>query len=784
MQDRSSAADPAGGRLSGLAKLAERLNLHRPDRTLYRSLVDSLFSSPSSIISGSIGSSLTPYVCYTATGLDAFFYLCLLTLAIVALRLVTVVSYRRLDSSKLTIEEVRRWDREYFIGATVMSLALGLTCYLALARTTSSAAHILSVAAVIAMMSGYVARNAGRPVFVIIQTLFFCVPLIIGLLQSGDIYYRVLGWCTMIVVLGNIAITLSIYRNLIALSRATLQSDLLANALRKQNITLDAAMNNMGHGLIMLDEDLRLAVANRRFRELFDLPEALGKAGTSLSAIAQHLLRSGLVGAQELAALRRACEAILADASYEQCEIAVGGGRSYVVSVAGVPAGGAVMLVEDATERKLTEAKIERLARYDDLTGLANRFSFGLSLDESCKRLHRTGESFALIYVDLDNFKQINDTLGHEIGDQVLAETARRLRAASQYGDLVARFGGDEFVLLNPHLGRDGVEALGKRLIDSLGEPFDVAGKAIHVTASVGIAIAPEHGDSSTDLLRHADLALYAAKAAGRRNFVVFNPAMAAEMNERNQLETDLRAAVGSGQLSLHFQPVVDLTSGDILTFEALMRWRHPTRGFVPPSTFIPIAEEIGLVDDMGEWALKEACRAAASLPLDVSVAVNVSPLQFRRPKRLIAAVRAAIDEAQLAPRRLYLEVTESLLIEDRESTLGAIRELRRMGVRFSLDDFGTGYSSLAYLSTYPFSQVKIDRSFARDVASNSTSRSIVQAVCQLARRLGMQVVVEGIESEEQLEAVRMLGAERAQGYFFGKPQPLEIAANLVRSAA
>ncbi len=739
----------------------------------YALLVSSLFSSPASIIPGGVAGILTPFLCWVSTGLDLFLNLTVLVAVVVVVRLLTFVSYRRRDHSRDGYEETRRWDRDYFLGATAFSAVLGYSCYAALAHTDDPAAHITSVSSTIAIASGYVSRNAGRPKFVAVQLLIFCVPMAIGLIQAHNVYYQYIGYFAFLYVAANIAITNSLHRNLLALSDATKQSKALASALHSQNLTLDAALNTMIHGLAMFDRDLKLAVSNAPHRVLYGLPETLALPGTPITAIARFLVERQVVAAGQLRDLREALAEVQHTQQTTSREIQMRGGRILVVTFAPAAEGGVLMSTEDATDRKATEARIEQMARFDELTGLANRFEYNSNIAESFGRLERTGEAFALLYVDLDGFKQVNDNLGHDIGDRVLVETANRLRGASRGTDLLARFGGDEFLLILPAANHAIVTLIAQRMIDAMSKAFVLDNKTVYVTASIGIAMAPQDGATPADLLRHADTALYKAKAAGRNTLVFFNPAMAEEMLERHELEVDLRKACETNSLELYYQPILDLRTGEIVSREALMRWRHPTRGMVPAGLFIPVAEQSGLIAGIGDWAIRQACKDAASWEDHIGVSVNVSPLQFREPRRIVETVKDALITSNLGSHRLTLEVTESLLIEDNKTTLGVIDELRTLGVTFALDDFGTGYSSLAYLSTYPFAQVKIDQSFTRTVHSSEASKAIIEAVCQLARRLSMNVVVEGIETEQQRIAVQLLGAQRAQGYLFGRPEPL-----------
>jgi diguanylate cyclase (GGDEF)-like protein len=439
------------------------------------------------------------------------------------------------------------------------------------------------------------------------------------------------------------------------------------------------------------------------------------------------------------------------------------------------------MTTEDATARRVLAAQFERMARYDSLTGLANRFTFGRALSEACAASGT--EQAALLYIDLDNFKNINDSLGHEAGDKLLIQIADRLRAIAGPRDLVARFGGDEFVWLH-FVGDASVADCGSTIIDVVSKPVEIDGSTLYVTTSVGVARIPEHGKDAADILRAADIALYAAKAAGRNKSVAFETGMEDKLRERREIENDLREACQKGTLALYYQPIVELPSGRVTSCEALMRWAHPVKGMIAPDVFIPIAEQTGLIVEMGDWALRQACQDAANWPTHIAVAVNVSAVQFKDPARLIDSVMNALRISGLAPERLELEVTESLLIEDQQTTLKALRALRKLGVRFSLDDFGIGYSSLAYLAQYPFAKVKIDRSFAKDITRSGPSRSIIETVCRLASDLGLSVVVEGIETEAQQREAEKLGSQNAQRYLFGKPLPVRQQVPLMTQAA
>jgi diguanylate cyclase (GGDEF)-like protein len=485
------------------------------DQPSYALLVSSLFSSPASIIPGGVAGILTPFLCWISTGLPLFETLTIVVALIVLLRLANFVAYRKSDHSRDGYEETRRWDRDYFLGATAFSAVLGYSCYAALTHTDDPAAHITSVASTIAIASGYVSRNAGRPKFVAVQLLTFCVPMAFGLIQAHNPYYQYIGYFAFLYVAANIAITNSLHRNLLALSDATKQSKALASALHSQNLTLDAALNTMIHGLAMFDRDLKLAVSNAPHLALYGLPETLALPGTPISAIARFLVERQVVAAGQLRDLREALAEIQATQQTTSREIQTRNGRVLVVTFAPAAEGGVLMSTEDATERKATEARIEQMARFDELTGLANRFEYNRTITDAFGRLERTGEPFALLYVDLDGFKQVNDSLGHDIGDRVLMETAERLRGAVRGSDQLARFGGDEFLLILPAANHSIVTAIAQRMIDSMTSAFTLDNKTVYVTASIGIAMAPADGANPADLLRHADTR--ALQGEGRR---------------------------------------------------------------------------------------------------------------------------------------------------------------------------------------------------------------------------------------------------------------------------
>ncbi|HEU5273340.1 MAG TPA: PAS-domain containing protein [Xanthobacteraceae bacterium] len=442
-----------------------------------------------------------------------------------------------------------------------------------------------------------------------------------------------------------------------------------------------------------------------------------------------------------------------------------------------------VSVVEDVTERKRAEERIAHLASYDSLTDLPNRMLFRQRLEEALKWLHR-GDRAAVLYLDLDFFKHVNDSLGHPVGDELLKSVAQRLRACVSDGDTVARLGGDEFAIIQNGITEPtDTTALANRIFDALRAPYDLHGHQLVAGVSIGIAIAPDDGREPDQLLKHADLALYGAKADGRGAYRFFEPEMDARMKARRVLEEDLRKALARGEFELHYQPLLDLQTDRIVACEALIRWNHPHRGLIPPGEFIPLAEETGLIMPIGEWVLRQACADAAAWPRDVKLAVNLSAAQFKMAS-LSGLVIGALAAAGLPPDNLELEITESVLIQSSAAVSSTLRELHGLGVRFAMDDFGTGYSSLSYLRNFPLDKIKIDRSFVSDLTGEETSASIVRAIIGLARSLDMTTVAEGVETEEQLAALRAAGCSEIQGFLLSPPLRLPQLLRMIAAPA
>ncbi|HXW71541.1 MAG TPA: EAL domain-containing protein [Methylocella sp.] len=431
-----------------------------------------------------------------------------------------------------------------------------------------------------------------------------------------------------------------------------------------------------------------------------------------------------------------------------------------------------LIAVIDVTEKRRAETRIAYMAEHDTLTGLPNRMLFLSRLNEALLRLRRHGEHLAVLYLDLDHFKNVNDTLGHPAGDGLLKNVAERLCMCLRETDSVARFGGDEFAILQTGLaGAPEAGAFADRIVKLLSEPYDIDEQQIVIGASVGIALAPNDGDTAEELLKNADMALYRAKEDGRRVYRYFEPGMDARLRARRALELDLRTALTEGQFELHYQPLVTLESGAVSGFEALLRWRHPQRGMVPPLEFIPLAEEIGLIVPLGEWVLRQACADAATWPSEVKIAVNLSPVQFKKGN-VVDLILTALTRAGLPANRLDVEITESILFEESNTNLATLRKLHALGISISMDDFGTGYSGMSYLRAFPFDKIKIDRSFVSELGEKDDCMAIVRAITRLGASLGIRTTAEGVETATQIEMLRSAGCTEMQGYFLSRPMP------------
>jgi diguanylate cyclase (GGDEF)-like protein len=598
-----------------------------------------------------------------------------------------------------------------------------------------------------------------------------------------------IGAGTLLVIACPVLLLLLLRKLLGSVIRSERSLEQNAHELAQLNTRLDLAFNNMSQGLCFFDGQRHLIVCNRRYIEMYDLSVEQVQPGISLEAIVDLRFQAGTspkMSREEYLAWRNS---ISVSDTPSITVVELNNGNFCRISHIPMPDGGWVATHEDVTAAKRDEARISYLAHHDALTGLASRSSFTDAIEAAKTTLDHHGHPFGVLMLDLDRFKAINDSMGHAAGDTLLKEVARRLRSVSAGNDVVARLGGDEFAIITlsasidsdePH--RDGALALARRVLDVIGEPFLIEDKTVFVGTSIGIALAPDDGIQTEDLLKKADLALYQSKAKGRNAYSLFDPQMMLETSEQHKFEADMRAGLSRSEFEVHYQPIIDARTQKIAGAEALVRWHRPEHGLIPPAKFIALAESTGLIVPLGEFVLNRACRDAMGWPAELKVAVNLSAVQFRKTNLFDVIMRALI-ESGLPPERLEVEVTESVLLENESDYAVLLHQLKAIGVSVALDDFGTGYSSLSYLKQFPFDKIKIDRCFTADVTEHEGSMAIVSAIIGLSRGLDMATTAEGIETERQFEIMRAAGVTLAQGYLFGRPCTItEFNASLPRS--
>jgi diguanylate cyclase (GGDEF)-like protein len=537
---------------------------------------------------------------------------------------------------------------------------------------------------------------------------------------------------------------------------------------------LDVAISNISQGICFFDGQQRLLVCNRRFGEIYGLAGPVTEPGASLPDIVDHWFAAGGPANLPREEFLTRHDAILRAAEPYRSVIEMADGRTVAIQQQPLPDGGWVATHEDITSRRRAEERISFLAQHDVLTGLPNRSLLLRRIDEARLGAGR-GQSFAVMFLDLDRFKIVNDTLGHAAGDELLQGVARRLRETVREGDTVARLGGDEFVVLQANVRTPEMAAnLAERIIGVVREPYTIGVNEVVIGASIGIDIAATDRISADILMKNADMALYIAKGEGRGIYRFFEPDMDADVQNRHALERDLRCALERGEFVLYYQPIVTAPSGRPAGYEALLRWNHPVRGVAAPQDFIPVAEETGLIIPIGEWVVRQACRDAAHWPADMHVSVNLSPIQFRSTN-LVDMVRDALADAGLEAGRLEMEITESVLLHSNERNLAIMHEFHASGIGIVMDDFGVGYSSLNYLRQFPFQRIKIDRCFVADLGISRDAVCVVRAILGLCRDLDIRTIAEGVETVEQMEILLAEGCTDMQGYLFSRPKPIAL---------
>jgi diguanylate cyclase (GGDEF)-like protein len=725
-------------------------------------LIDSLFDTPAPLLAGIVFVAIAAALTALRTGEDLIWACVALLIVAGAVRAFDLRQYK---ARKLTVtaDEAGQWKKRYQIGAMIQAAAIGIWCSTTLLSSDDAVAHMICLSVTTGVVAGGAGRAYGRQWIFQLQVALSFGPTVVALALRGTPFYIAMSVVSAVFLVAIVQISANLHRIFMRALVAREREAALAGQF-------DTALNNMPHGLCMFAADGRLAVMNHRFSEMMNLSDDLMDRGASASDIVNACVLAGSISAISgkiiLSEIENteARDIITADPD-------VARGRSLSWTFQPMAGGGAVVLLEDITERRNAEARISHLARYDELTALPNRVNFRDEIGRLLAAQQDAELLSALLFVDLDQFKQVNDTLGHPCGDQLLCAVADRLREMLRPEDFVARFGGDEFVVFQQNLSSpEDAAGLARRVVDRLSEPYKIDNHLVEIGASVGIAVTAP-GVSADTLLKNADMALYRAKADGRGTFCFFRDELAQIVEARRVLELDLRKALANEEFELFYQPLVNLKSGKITTCEALLRWNHPMRGTVSPVDIIPVAEDMGLIVDLGRWILRKACMECMKWPEGVSVAVNFSPQQFHQ-RDLLSEVRYALEVSGLPAYRLEIEITESSLMRNTQLTHDVLSQLRALGVRISLDDFGTGYSSLSYLHNFPLQKVKIDRSFLEGIDTDRPL-TLLRGVARLSADLGMSVVVEGIETNEQLELISTDGAvTEAQGYLFSRPVP------------
>jgi diguanylate cyclase (GGDEF)-like protein len=731
---------------------------------IYLPLVDSLFKEGRTLFAGTILGAGSVFITYWKTGEVLLLYCAIAVLIVAALRGLTMRAYLRARPAIKTVEAARHWEHIYVAGAATSIALLGLWCFLAFARTSDPFTQLVSFSMTIAYTTGIFGRNFGSARFVVVQIFCAWAPITAALLLYGNFFH----W-----IFAGLLVPAFLALKFIA---DRLRSTLLDAVVSSRDMSLlakrfDTAINNMPHGLCMFDSKRRVVVSNGKLKQQLGLVAALELRGLCVREVVEAICKAGLLSETGAQSMIDHLDARLAGGDDSAFTVDLMNGRTLEFTVQPMENGGMVVLSEDITERKIAEAKINHLARFDALTGLPNRVVLRDRMERALNEW-RADNMCAIHFIDLDQFKQVNDTLGHTRGDMLLEAVAERLKNAIRDADVISRFGGDEFVILQaPMRSLEQGEALATRVLNALAGTYDLDGHKVVVTASIGIALAKSRIDPE-QLLRNADIALYQAKADGRGTFRWFEAKMEASAQARRALELDLRSATESEAFELYYQPIFNLKTRRIETCEALLRWPHHERGMVSPAEFIPVAEEMGLIVEIGNQALYKACLECRRWPGDTAVAVNLSSIQFDR-SNVPALVRETLAATNLPAHRLEIEITETTLLQNTRRTRADLHQLAEIGVKISLDDFGTAYSSLSYLHSFPFHKVKIDQSFLQDLSDDQRRITLLRGMTRLSAQLGLRVVVEGVETEEQLE---LLLAEESidevQGYLLCRPMP------------
>jgi len=722
---------------------------------------------------GIIGLGLSAAVCYYESGQ--------ISQAIFSALFICIGFYRYADASlfiraidlKTDPSVIRKWESRYFYGTSVFAGLLGCWGFVSLVVSDDQTIHLVSSVAIFGCMIGVYGRNFAHKKLVDAQVYFIGIPFMLGFLATANPYYIYLA-------LGFIPFLTGLRK------MAARQRNALLNALisQKETATLadefDAAITNMPTGLCMFAPDGKLVVSNPMMGTLFKGFTKFQSENITGYSLLKNCLQSESVPTADLNRSLKALERMRKRDECGKLTIKLPGDRTYEVDFQPKADGGSVVLFKDMSQRVIADRKIRYMARYDALTGLANRAYF-LQEMQNILSSRLAGDLSAVLVLDLDRFKQINDTLGHIIGDKVLKDVSNKLEKLIGKDGNLCRFGGDEFVVLLPDIkSEDDAEAVASKVVQTISTPSRIDKHHIEIGVSIGIALATPDICDPAKLIQNADLALYRAKSNPDGQICFFEAEMEESFHKRLRLENELRDAVKNKDLTVSYQPIFDTSTNRIVVCEALVRWAHAEMGNISPAIFVPIAEATGLINDLGVYVLETACAKCMTWPGQVSVAVNLSAVQLHRHD-VVSVVKQALKNSGLPARRLELEVTETALLQDLEATCRILEELQELGVKISLDDFGTGYSSLNYLNQLPIDKLKVDRSFISQIAQKPESLILVRGITRMAQELGLVVVLEGIETQDQLGVIAAeLQKTQIQGFLFGRPLPEALISDLL----
>ena len=759
---------------SGVLKLLSRSdnlsleNKELPDQ-IYQAIVRSLYEDAKSLFLGILCMVVAPLVIYWKIDDPYQLIFCAMFMFLGIARLLLAQYFGASTDDDTSVEELQLWERRYLLISCAYVGLIGCWFMACVVNTDDEFAHMLSLCLSLSFMIGIIGRNFGSEIVVTGQIVLISVLITAALIYTGSYYHIILAAFLFPFFMTMRIMAMRIRNILVGSEINSLQNETMA---KRFNIALD----NMMHGIAMFDADGKIVVANERFGELAGLSD-WDFVGSDLS-ILDASLDKGNYGKKLALHIKSYMKSKRSGRfNFQNREK-----RTIEADFNSMASGGVVVLA-DISERVESEKVIRDLANFDPLTNLPNRRYFVGQVREMLGDGNDVNPC-AMFFVDMDKFKQVNDTLGHSIGDKLLNVAARRLDQLVNQEGVICRFGGDEFVIMVGSLSnRAEISEFAERIIDEMGRPIVIEGNTISVGASVGIAISPDDGTTAEELLKYADSALYDAKAGGSGNFSYYTEQLGENIRQRRRLETDLRTAIENGELDLHFQPLVNMQLGKITTCEALARWKHPEFGYISPGVFIPMAEEVGYIVELGEFVLKRAMEECAKWPRSVRVAVNVSSVQFERTD-ICALVTRLLKETRLPAERLEVEVTETVMLNNIQDATATLHKLAALGVRISLDDFGTGFSSLSYLHNLPFDKVKIDRSFIKHGLAEERSLVLLKGIVELIRRLGFSTVLEGIETEEQMRVLsRNVEVNEMQGFLFSRPLPANDIKTLLEAS-